>query len=155
MRLALAALALMVALPAAAAEPDLAYGAYQAGHYRRAQSEALKRLEADPKDAAAMTLLGEIYRQGLGVRIDPKAAADWYRSCSAAGTIATATDWLPRRERSAADVDFHRASDVGQPLGDLVPAVRPGTAGVQGAGRRVESRRAGRRVPVGGRAQGR
>ena len=30
MRLALAALALMVALPAAAAEPDLAYGAYQA-----------------------------------------------------------------------------------------------------------------------------
>eukprot|EP01042_Synura_sphagnicola_P035635 gene35635-45630_t len=79
----------MIALPVAAAErePDLAYGAYQAGHYRRAQAEALKRLEADPGDAAAMTLLGEIYREGLGLRIDPKAAADWYRLAADKGDV--------------------------------------------------------------------
>jgi TPR repeat protein len=81
--------AFAAALPTAAVEPepDLAYGAYQTGHYRRAQSEALKRVEADPGDAAAMTLLGEIYRQGLGIREDARAAADWYRLAAERGDI--------------------------------------------------------------------
>ena len=64
--LALLAGAMLVAPAEAAPAPDMAYGAYQAGHYRRALSEALKRIEADNNDAAAMTLLGELYRQGLG-----------------------------------------------------------------------------------------
>jgi hypothetical protein len=72
-------LAGLVSHPALAAEPDLAFGAYQAGHYKRAAREATERLAKDSNDTAAMTLLGEIYRQGLGVRLDPAIAADWYR----------------------------------------------------------------------------
>ncbi len=68
-------------------EPDLAYGAYQAGHYRRAQAEALKRIESDHKDAAAMTLLGEIYRQGLGVAPDRKAAMEWFERAASLGDV--------------------------------------------------------------------
>lgn len=75
--------------PATTAGPnaDLAYGAYQAGHYRRAQEEALKRIEANHNDAAAMTLLGEIYRQGLGIAPDQKAATEWYERAAALGDI--------------------------------------------------------------------
>lgn len=75
--------------PATTAGPnaDLAYGAYQAGHYRRAVSEALKRIEADNNDAAAMTLVAEIYRQGLGVAPDQKAATEWYERAAERGDI--------------------------------------------------------------------
>lgn len=74
-------------LPATAAETDLAYAAYQTGHYRRALSEALKRIEADSKDAAAMTLVGELYRQGLGVPPDQKVATEWYERAAERGDI--------------------------------------------------------------------
>ena len=59
--------------------PDFAYGAYQRGQYVTAFREATKRIEADRKDVAAMTLLGELYNQGLGIKPDPVKAADWYR----------------------------------------------------------------------------
>ena len=65
--------------------PDFAYGAYQRGQYVTAFREATKRIEADRKDAAAMTLLGELYNQGLGIRPDPAKAADWYRLAAAQG----------------------------------------------------------------------
>ncbi|MDP3320091.1 MAG: hypothetical protein Q8S58_13260 [Bosea sp. (in: a-proteobacteria)] len=74
-------------LSAGAAERDTAYAAYQTGHYRRALSEALKRIEADSKDAAAMTLVGEIYRQGLGVRPDQRVATEWYERAAERGDI--------------------------------------------------------------------
>lgn len=61
-----------------AAQPDLAYGAYQRGLYQTAFREATLRLEKDKNDTAAMTLLGELYNQGLGVKLDPKKAAEWY-----------------------------------------------------------------------------
>ena len=60
---------------APAREPDLAYGAYQRGQYFAAVREATARLERDPNDAAAMTLLGELHNQGLGVRQDPAKTA--------------------------------------------------------------------------------
>jgi TPR repeat protein len=86
--LALAAgITLVAASGASARTPDLAYGAYQTGHYRRAVQEALKRIEADSTDAAAMTLLGEIYRQGLGVPEDPVAATEWYARAAERGDI--------------------------------------------------------------------
>lgn len=69
----------------AGANPDLAYGAYQRGRYGAAFREATKRIESDPKDAAAMTLLGELYNQGLGVKQDPKLALEWYRLAAAQG----------------------------------------------------------------------
>lgn len=68
-----------------AAEPDLAYGAYQRGLYLTAFREATLRLETNKNDAAAMTLLGELYNQGLGVPLDPKKAAEWYLLASRLG----------------------------------------------------------------------
>jgi TPR repeat protein len=58
-------------------EPDLAYGAYQRGYFLTAFLEAMKR--ADKGDSRAMTLLGELYSNGLGVPQDDAKAARWYR----------------------------------------------------------------------------
>lgn len=66
-------------------KPDVAYGAFQTGFYLTAKKEAEERLKKQPKDAAAMTLLGEIYSQGLGVVPDPKAAAQWYEKAADLG----------------------------------------------------------------------
>ena len=60
-------------------ELDLAFGAFQRGYYITALREAMKRIETQRKDAVAMTLLGELYKDGLGVRRDLKEAAHWYR----------------------------------------------------------------------------
>ena len=76
---ALAALCGHAAGALAAPAPDLAYGAYQRGLYVTALREATARLERNPADAAAMTLLGELHNQGLGVAPDPAKAAEWYR----------------------------------------------------------------------------
>lgn len=76
---------LATAAPAAPAEPDLAYGAYQRGLYLTAYREATARLDKNPADAAAMTLIGELYNQGLGVRQDPTEAAAWYRLAAGRG----------------------------------------------------------------------
>jgi TPR repeat protein len=59
-----------------AREPDLAYGAYQRGYFLTAFLEAVKR--ADKGDSRAMTLLGELYSNGLGVPLDDVKAARWY-----------------------------------------------------------------------------
>ncbi len=58
---------------------DLAYGAYQRGFFVTAFRAANLRLERKADDAAAMTLIGELYNQGLGMREDPAKAAEWYR----------------------------------------------------------------------------
>ena len=65
--------------PAEPGRLDLAFGAYQRGLYLTAFQEATKRIELDASDATAMTLLGELYNQGLGVRQDAAEAARWYR----------------------------------------------------------------------------
>src|SRR5262249_60496256 len=57
---------------------DVAYGAYQRGHYITALSAATRRVE-EQKDVKAMTLLGELYANGLGIPRDDKKAAGWYR----------------------------------------------------------------------------
>jgi uncharacterized protein len=64
---------------------DLAFGAYQRGLFLTAFREATRRLEADPTDAAAMTLLGELSAEGLGARQDWTKAADWFRLASDRG----------------------------------------------------------------------
>jgi TPR repeat protein/thiamine monophosphate synthase len=58
--------------------PDLAYGAYQRGYFLTAFAEATKRVE-EKGDTRAMTLLGELYANGLGVSGDDTKAAQWYR----------------------------------------------------------------------------
>src|SRR5205823_2775656 len=72
------------AAPVAAAAPDLAYGAFQRGYFLTAFSLATDRVtkDADPK---AMTLLGELYADGLGVPQDERRAAEWYGLAAARG----------------------------------------------------------------------
>jgi uncharacterized protein len=64
---------------------DLAYGAYQRGYYATALREAMKRLNANPKDGPAMTLIAEIYKDGVSVKKDFAEAAQWYRLAADAG----------------------------------------------------------------------
>ena len=75
------------AAPAAAetdnGNADLAYGAFQRGIYLTALAEATKR--AQQNDPAAMTLLGELYANGLGVGRDDSKAAQWYKLAAAHG----------------------------------------------------------------------
>jgi uncharacterized protein len=63
---------------ASAAEPDLAFGAFQTGHYLTAFNIATNRIELK-KDPKSMTLLGELYAGGLGVPQNDVKAADWYK----------------------------------------------------------------------------
>jgi uncharacterized protein len=63
---------------AAATEPDLAFGAFQQGHYLTAFNIATNRIELK-KDPKSMTLLGELYAGGLGVPQNDAKAAEWYK----------------------------------------------------------------------------
>jgi len=63
-----------------ASPPDDAFGAYQRGLYITALNLALPR--ADGGDAAAQTLVAEIYSRGLGVRRDEEKAAKWYQAAA-------------------------------------------------------------------------
>ncbi len=74
-----------VPTPAQSPAPDLAFGAYQRGFYITAFREAMQRVTANPRDAAAMTLIGEIYREGYAVRQDSAEASHWYRLASGLG----------------------------------------------------------------------
>jgi len=65
--------------------PDLAYGAYQRGDFKAAMAEAKKRLQTNPKDPAALGLIGQLYMEGAGVSRDAKAAMDWFRRAADVG----------------------------------------------------------------------
>lgn len=56
---------------------DEAYGAFQRGLYKTAYNLALPR--AEKGEGAAQALLAEILARGLGVPVDNKAAAAWYK----------------------------------------------------------------------------
>src|SRR6201986_2457193 len=64
---------------------DMAFGAYQRGNFLFAFLEAERRLDANPKDAAAMTLIGEIYRDGAAVARSDQEASRWFRLASNLG----------------------------------------------------------------------
>ncbi|MBN9452412.1 MAG: sel1 repeat family protein [Bosea sp.] len=123
--------ALLAAPAEAAPVPDMAYGAYQAGHYRRALAEALIRIEADSSDAAAMTLVGELYRQGLGVAPDPKIATEWYERAETRGdinaTFALATQLLDeksgKRDAARAGALLEKAAAAGHPAANYNLAI--------------------------------
>jgi len=77
--------AAQIPVPPKDGAPDLAFGAYQRGYYVTALREAMKRVEANPNDGAVMTLLAELYGQGLGVRADPAEAVRWLKLAVAQG----------------------------------------------------------------------
>jgi TPR repeat protein len=116
-------LAVAAAWPVAAAEPDLAYGAYQAGHYRRALTEAIKRVEKDSTDAAGMTLIGEIYRLGLGVPPSATISTEWFERAAERGDVnatyalasALLDDKNPKRDPTRAAALMEKAAAAGHP----------------------------------------
>src|SRR6266487_1710801 len=57
---------------------DAVYGAYQRGLYKTAFDLAITRAQYNG-DAKAMTMLGELYANGLGIKRDYAKAADWYQ----------------------------------------------------------------------------
>ncbi len=65
-------------------KPDLAYGAYQRGHYLTAFEYALPRAKLG--DPAAQTLIAELYEKGLGIKRDRKAATHWYEFAAKNGS---------------------------------------------------------------------
>ena len=73
-----------ISLKPANAKPDLAFGAFQRGYYLSAFNYALPR--AEKGDAAAQTLIGELYEKGLGIRRDPKEATSWYKLAAESGS---------------------------------------------------------------------
>lgn len=103
---------------------DLAYGAYQRGLYISAFQEAVKRIQANQNDPAALTLLGELYSQGLGVKRDPKEAASWYRlaaergsphAMAALGMMSLEGRGVPRDPKAARQW-LEQAAEKGEPL---------------------------------------
>jgi TPR repeat protein len=64
-------------------EADFAFGAYQRGMYLTAFDLALPRAEAG--DAAAQTLIAELYDLGRGVAQDTRKAAEWYEVAAKSG----------------------------------------------------------------------
>src|SRR5258705_12134893 len=63
---------------------DLVFGAYQRGQSKTALELATRRAQenGDPK---AMTMLGELYANAMGVKRDYAAAAEWYKRAADAG----------------------------------------------------------------------
>ena len=70
--------------PISKAVVDPAYGAFQRGYFLTAFRLAEQRVEQD-KDPKSMTLLAELYANGLGVPKDDAKAADWYKLAAARG----------------------------------------------------------------------
>ncbi len=100
---------------------DEAYGAYQRGYYLTALALALPRAEKD--DAAAETLIAEIYAHGLGVAVDLKRAASWYALADKNGDVAATFalgllyqdgQGVPKNRAKAAEL-FKKAADAGYP----------------------------------------
>ena len=104
--------------------PDFAFGAYQRGNFLFALREAERRLDDNPKDAAAMTLIGAIYHDGAAVGRSDLEASRWYRLASNLGDPQAAyelgvlllegADGVPK-DRDGAKEQFERAAAKNHP----------------------------------------
>ena len=106
------------------APPDLAFGAYQRGNVLVALREAERRIDANPKDAAAMTLIGVIYHDGAAVARDDREASRWYRLASDLGDPQAAYELGVlllegangvTKDRAGAKAQFERAAAKNHP----------------------------------------
>jgi TPR repeat protein len=66
------------------ANVDMVYGAFQRGFYKTAFDLASKRVREN-NDPKAMTMLGELYANQLGIKRDYAKAAEWYKRAADAG----------------------------------------------------------------------
>src|ERR1035437_5316126 len=63
---------------------DLVYGAYQRGQYKTAFDLATRRAQ-DNGDPKAMTMLGELSANAMGIKRDYAKSADWYKRAADGG----------------------------------------------------------------------
>ena len=100
---------------------DAAYGAFQRGYFLTALALALPR--AEDNDAAAQTLIAEIYAKGLGVAQNLPAAASWYGLASDNGDVLATFELalmyqegrgVPKNRARAAEL-FELAAEGGSP----------------------------------------
>lgn len=123
---------------------DEAYGAYQRGLYLTAMDLALPRAQGG--DAAAQTLVAEIFDQGLGVKRDRKEAAFWYKQAAEGGDPAGMFKYallliegrIVPRDRKKADEFMKKAADAGNPsaqfnFAQMLVADSPGEKGLRAA----------------------
>lgn len=104
--------------------PDAAFTAFQKGEYKLAYKEAMARLEKNSSDAAAMTLLGELYVNGLGVIPDLVKAKEYFQyaakrgdtnAMTTLGMMALAGKGMDK-DISLAKAYFEKAAEKGNPL---------------------------------------
>ncbi len=104
--------------------PEYAFGAYQRGNFLFALREAERRIDENPKDAAAMTLIGEIYHDGAAIRKSDLEASRWYRLASNLGDPQAAYELGVlllegagglTKDRAAAKEQFERAAAKNHP----------------------------------------
>jgi TPR repeat protein len=126
---------------------DDAFGAFQRGLYITAHNLALPR--AKQGDAAAQTLLAEIYARGLGRPRDGAAARRWYELAAAQGVaeaefryglilLDESSREKDEAKRAEARKLMEKAARAGNPLASfnmaqLILSERPGDAGRQAA----------------------
>lgn len=122
-------------------EPDAAFGAYQRGLYITAFN--LAQTAAEAGDAAAQTLLGELYSRGLGIPRDIDKALGWYARAAEKGDREALFQYgmalidgthLERNEEEAFEY-LRRAADKGHVLAQfnfaqLALKIRPSAAGI-------------------------
>lgn len=127
-----------------AGKADDAYGAFQRGYYLTAMELALPRAQLG--DAAAQTLVAEIFAQGLGVARNTKDAAFWYGQAANAGDPGAMFKYalllmegrdVPRDKKKSEEL-MKKAADLGNPsaqfnYGQLLVADMPGERGLKAA----------------------
>src|SRR3982750_2621220 len=86
---------------------DLVYGAYQRGMYKTAFDLATKRAQ-DSGDPKAMTMLGELYSNGMGVK------RDYAKAAYNLALLYREGQPLPQDLKRAAEL-FRLAADAGNP----------------------------------------
>ncbi|HTO33542.1 MAG TPA: tetratricopeptide repeat protein [Pararhizobium sp.] len=127
-----------------AGKADDAYGAFQRGYYLTAMELALPRAQLG--DAAAQTLVAEIFSQGLGVARNTKDAAFWYGQAANAGDPGAMFKYalmlmegraVPRDKKRSEEL-MKKAADLGNSsaqfnYGQLLVADMPGEKGLKAA----------------------
>lgn len=102
--------------------PDHAYAEYQKGNYLSAFAVALPLAEAG--DAAAQTLIAELYEKGLGIARDREQSAVWYGIAAEAGNREAQFAYalkLMKGDHVEQDYDrgiamMQKAADAGHPV---------------------------------------
>jgi TPR repeat protein len=125
-------------------KPDLAYGAFQRGEYLTAFQLALPL--AEKGDAAAQTLIAELYDKGLGIGRDTRQAATWYKIAAESGNreaqFSYALKLLQGRDlpqdKPKGEAMMKKAAEAGHPVAmfnhaNQIVANRPTSAGYRQA----------------------